>query len=463
MGKSESTRQRNSRQKHYENLRAVMKHDKLAPPPGVLDESFDEIEGTAVATARYTSEAFYRREVETLWPKVWQVAGWAQDIPNPGDVLTYDVANLAALIVRQRDGSLKAFHNSCLHRGMRICDDSSKTEGLASLRCPFHGFTWKLDGSCKIITEKWDFSNLAEENLNLPEFQVAEWQGYVFVNADLSAPPLEAYLGDLPRQWETAGWDLTGRHKAVHVRKHIRANWKVAQEAFLEFLHGNYVHNKSITPAAPAEAMRQDVFPGEPNFARGIGVVGVLDDADVAVQSREQRAMDHFINYYAPEFQDWEELKVKPGGTARENVVKLLVEKFKQDTGADLSGMNPFDVTDYVWYNVFPNFMPWPTLGYPLGYWFLPDGGPSQCTMDIILLLPFSGERPPSAKRIDIMADEPTGPVLGPVGDILDEDMANMERVQRGLESSATGVVNFSDYNEVRIRHFHQTLGKYTD
>ncbi|MEM9024973.1 MAG: SRPBCC family protein, partial [Bacteroidota bacterium] len=118
---------------------------------------------------------------------------------------------------------------------------------------------------------------------------------------------------------------------------------------------------------------------------------------------------------------------------------------------------------DYVWYNVFPNFMPWPTLGYPLGYWFLPAGGPSKCTMDILLLLPFSGERPPSCERIDVSADELTGPIIGPVGDILDEDMANMERIQRGLESSATGVVNFADYNEVRIRHFHQTLGKYTD
>lgn len=449
---------RGSRHIYRDNLSSMFRHDGTVPPAGILDDAFEEIAASSVSTERYTSEAFHRLEVEHIWKKLWQVAGWAQDIPNPGDVMTYDVADMAAMIVRQPDGSLRAFHNSCLHRGMRICNDAVR---LGSLRCPFHGFAWGLDGQSKIVTERWDFPELAGRDMSLPQFQVAEWQGYVFINPDPDAPPLATYLGGLPKQWEKAGWSLHDRFKAVHVTKKIRANWKVAQEAFMEFFHGNFVHHGSIVPAAPAEAMRQDVFPGEPHFARGVGVAGVLTEQGEPVLAREQKAVDHFIAYYAPELAGCSEFTVEPGQTAREKIAEITIRKFRNDLGADLSPMNRFDMIDYVWYNVFPNFMPWPTLGYPLGYWFLPDGGPSRCTMDIILLLPFGGERPPSAKRVIIEADEACGPAMGPIGYILDEDMANMERIQRGLEASATGVINLSLCNEVRLRHFHRTLGHY--
>ena len=178
---------------------------------------------------------------------------------------------------------------------------------------------------------------------------------------------------------------------------------------------------------------------------------------------REQKAVDHFIAYYAPELADDAEFEVAPGETARDKIAQITIRKFRQDYGVDLSGLNRFDMIDYVWYNIFPNFMPWPTLGYPLGYWFRPDGGPSNCTMDVILLLPFEGERPPSAQRVVVGPDEPTEPLIGPIGRILDEDMANMERIQQGLEASATRIVNFASYNEVRLRHFHRTLGTYVE
>ncbi len=190
-------------------------------------------------------------------------------------------------------------------------------------------------------------------------------------------------------------------------------------------------------------------------------MAGVLTGDGDLVHAREQKAVDHFLAYYAPELADDTEWQVAPGQPARDKIAEIVVRKFRQDFGVDLSNLNRFDMIDYVWYDVFPNFMPWPTLGYPLGYWFRPDGGPSHCTMDVILLLPFEGERPRSAERVVVEPDEPTGPLIGPIGYILDEDMANMERIQRGLESSVTGTVNFASYNEVRLRHFHRTLTTY--
>ena len=127
----------------------------------------------------------------------------------------------------------------------------------------------------------------------------------------------------------------------------------------------------------------------------------------------EQKAVDHWIEYYAPEFKDKRGYIVGDGESARDVIWRLTVDKTKADLDCDISHLNRFNAIDYVWYNVFPNFMPWPTLGYPLGYWFRPDGGPGNCTMDIVLLLPFQGKRPTSATPIVVEQGESCEPAPG--------------------------------------------------
>ncbi len=445
-------------QKIVASFEGMFKNEDATPPDTVFDHRMELVDVPTVATERYTSEAFHELEKEKVWRKVWQVVGWAEDLPDSGDTLVYDCAGISALVVRQTDGSLKAFHNSCLHRGMRLCD---KPGNATSIRCRFHGFNWDLNGRCRHIPESWDFSQLEQSQLSLPELQVSVWQGYVFVNPDLKAPPLSSYLGAMPGQWDAAGWSLANRFKAVHVIKKIPANWKVAQEAFMESFHGASVHPDSILPAAPLAAMRQDVYHDEKHFARGVGAAGVLTGSGAPDRRAEQKAVDHWIEYYAPEFKDKRGYIVGDGESARDVIWRLTVDKTKADLDCDISHLNRFNAIDYVWYNVFPNFMPWPTLGYPLGYWFRPDGGPGNCTMDIVLLLPFQGKRPTSATPIVVEQGESCEPALGAIGAILDEDMANIPLIQQGLKSSVTNQINLAGFHESRIRHFHRTLGHY--
>ena len=441
-----------------DSFKMMFRGEDRPPPDTVFDHRMEITDMPTISIERYISEEFHREEVERVWSKVWQVAGWADDIRKPGDSMVYDCVGISAVLVRQADGSIKAFHNSCPHRGMRLCD---KPANLASIRCPFHGFNWNLNGSSAYIPERWDFPQLEKSQLNLPELQVDQWQGYVFVNPDMGAPPLTDYLGSMPDQWTSAGWSLHNRCKTVHIIKKIQANWKVVQEAFMEAFHATSVHPKSILPAAPIEAQRQDVFNGEKHFARGVGAAGVLTTSGSVDRQTEQDAVDHWINMYAPEFKNQPGFIVSKGETARDVIWRLSCAKTQADLNCDISTMNRFDAIDYVWYNVFPNFMPWSTLGYPLGYWFRPDGGPNKCTMDIVLLTPFQGERPPSAEPIVVEADEPCETALGAVGAIIDEDMANISRLQRGLEASPTGQINLARYHESRIRHFHRTLSEY--
>ncbi len=438
---------------------ANMYQGENGEPPAVIMESVTEnIDTSTVPTARYTSKAYYEREASELWHKVWQVVCWGGDIPNPGDTKLYDNEGISAIIVRQHDGSLKAFYNSCLHRGMRLC---SKEGNRRKLACRFHGYAWDTQGQCQNIPQAWDFPQLNKEDLSLPELAVDEWQGFIFVHPNADAEPLEEFLGGLSEHWERAGWSFKDRFKAVHVSKRIRCNWKVAQEAFMEAYHGEAVHPETIIPSAPFEAMRADVYPGERHYTRGLGAVGVLEASDPQSLADQQAAVDHYVAYYTPEFAGRVDLVVSEEQSARDIMHRLAVEKSKNDFGADLSSMSRFDVIDYCYFNVFPNFMPWPTLGYPLAYWFRPDGAPDSCTMEIMFLMPFGEERPPSVSLTTLDYDDPCEPHLGPVGAILDEDMVNLPLIQQGLAASKTGVINLSQYFESRVRHFHRTLGEY--
>ena len=92
---------------------------------------------------RYTTQAFHDLEMRKLWPKVWQMACREEEIPEVGDYVVYDIGSYSIIVVRTQQG-ISAHHNVCRHRGRRLCD--SETGHAASFICPFHGFSWNLDG-----------------------------------------------------------------------------------------------------------------------------------------------------------------------------------------------------------------------------------------------------------------------------------------------------------------------------
>src|SRR6201987_4685464 len=97
-----------------------------------------------IAKERYTSQEFLNRELDKMWSKVWQIACLDSDIPNPGDYYEYRIGLESILVVRGLDEQVRAFMNVCQHRGRLIkqgCGHSTE------LRCPFHGWTWNLDGT----------------------------------------------------------------------------------------------------------------------------------------------------------------------------------------------------------------------------------------------------------------------------------------------------------------------------
>jgi nitrite reductase/ring-hydroxylating ferredoxin subunit len=438
----------------------IYRSDAIAADAVCL-ESTEYTLGTApLDTRRYYSQEFFDLENKKLWPRVWQYACWAYDISKPGDIAVYRNAGRSVLIVRQRDGSIKAFANSCLHRGRELC--SKGFQHQEELRCPFHGFTWSLEGSLKWHPCKWDFPQVKPETHRLPEIRCEEWNGFVFINFDKDAPSLNSYLGKMVEQWaSTPGWNFHNRFKAVNVVKHMANNWKVAQEAFIESFHAFFSH-PGTEKSGDSVSSQYDIWPDEPHFSRMIAPMG-RPSAHLVVPPDDKAIITEYLANFAPELIGTPQAEPLPGETVRETTARLGRMVYQARSGLDMSDQPASYVIDTIEYFVFPNFFPWPSLGAPLLYRFLPGETPEKCTFEVALFLPFSGERPPSGPTIqlsetDSLADVPE---LGALGWILQQDVDNLEPMQRGLRASLANKVTLSQYQEVRIRHYHQVLDRY--
>ena len=140
---------------------------------------------------RYISQEFFNKEKEEMWPRVWQMACREEEIPEPGDHHVYWIIDRSVIVTRTPSGEIKGYINSCRHRGRCLRDESGSVD---KFRCPFHGATWDLEGQFQGIPNQWDFEHIEGRDMSLPQVKVATWGGFVFVNFDQDAPPLEEYM-----------------------------------------------------------------------------------------------------------------------------------------------------------------------------------------------------------------------------------------------------------------------------
>jgi phenylpropionate dioxygenase-like ring-hydroxylating dioxygenase large terminal subunit len=435
-------------------VQSLLDEDTRNVPDALRDAELAHVGRGGLPRSRYTDPAFARREVEAVWRRTWQMACREEQVPDPGDCVLYEVADVSLLVVRGTDGILRAFHNSCLHRGTQLRTASGVVD---ELRCPFHGFTWNLDGTFRGMPCPWDFPHVDPVAFSLPEARVATWGGFVFVSVDPTVDDLERYLEILPRHF--ASWHLDQRRLAAHVMRPVPCNWKVALEAFIEAYHTMAVHPQLLATSGDAQT-EYDVYDGVHHVSRMITPVGVASE-HVADEVSEQRiAESMFLTRDDPE------LRLEDGATARPLLADRTRRNLADATGRSFDDLSDSEALDAIEYFVFPNFMPWAGYTTPLVYRFRPGRDDHRTSiMDVMLLepLPADGSRsPPSPTRV-LDADQSwaDAPELGYMGRILDQDTATLGRVQRGLESSSGPDVTLAVEQESRIRHFHATLDRY--
>jgi carnitine monooxygenase subunit len=128
----------------------------------------------------YHSPALFELEREHVFLRTWQVAGHVNDLPAPGDWLTFDLLGERAVVIRGRDGVVRAFHNLCRHRGARVVDgDSGNCKG--ALVCPFHGWVYNLDGTLRGPARPETFGEMDRDRFGLKPIEMEIWQGFVFL------------------------------------------------------------------------------------------------------------------------------------------------------------------------------------------------------------------------------------------------------------------------------------------
>lgn len=399
---------------------------------------------SSVSVDRYRTRAYHDLEMRKLWPRVWQMACREEQIPEVGDYTIYEIGHYSILVVRTRDG-IRAHHNVCRHRGRRLCEHAGHA---ASFICPFHGFSWHIDGSLRGVTSDWDFPQIDKDDFSLTPVQCDTWGGWVFINMDMDAAPLAEFLGDLPDHF--AVWAPQDRYVEAHVGKVMKCNWKLCQEAFMEAFHVITTHPQLLA-AIGDENTQYDAWG---NFSRAITPNGT-PSPHIRWQPNEQ---EKFESVTMRELDGPPSPEVPAGTTARAMMAAGAREALKPIVGD--RPVADAEVSDSIYYTLFPNFHPWG--GYNrIVYRFRPwQDRHDRSLMECYFLSPFAGERPPPAEFHLLDEDQPwtDAPELGLLAKVFTQDTFNLPNVQRGLEAAQFDEVVFARYQETKLRHFHQLL-----
>lgn len=488
--------------------------DAVPPPDVYLEDSPMEPGVTKVDVRSFFTQEAHDLEVERLWKRVWQMACHEDDIPNVGDTHVYEIAGLSYIIVRTAKDEVKAFPNACMHRGRQLCDNHRK--GLKVIRCPFHGWSWNLDGKLKEVPCEWDFPTVTAEEYSLTAVRVGHWGGFVFINPDPDCESLEDFIGDFDRHFSVP---FERRYKAAHLIKRLPCNWKVAQDAFMESYHvigthpellptfadanskydvwGNYSRAISATgPASPhigdldedyvpfpdGKAYHSFCHPISKHTYRRLelnrvevsdkkGKSGIFDMYANHIEGEMQNADPHLCNWIGGKLQAGDEdfpdsLPVGDAYAYRSARANFNRDGYRPLFGDAIDEVSDSDFNEAIFYSLFPNLSPWGDYN-PIFYRFRPDGNnPEQCLHEVMWMVPIPEgmERPAPAKCtfLDLDDDYTDAPDFsGYLLKVFNQDNVNHPMVQKGLHNHPKGEIILASYQESKLRHFYENLHKW--
>ncbi len=194
---------------------------------------------TTLPARAYTDPSWFAVEMDRIFARMWLAAGRAAGLDHAGAFIRRDVAGASVLIVRTADGSIRAHHNVCRHRGTRLCTDPGGTF-QGSIQCPYHAWTYGLDGRLRAapLMDEVDGFDRAECPLRSVACEV--WDGHIFINLADVPEPLAGQLGDLPQRF--APYAMQDLRLAHRIDYDLAANWKLVVQNYNECLHCPVIH-----------------------------------------------------------------------------------------------------------------------------------------------------------------------------------------------------------------------------
>jgi phenylpropionate dioxygenase-like ring-hydroxylating dioxygenase large terminal subunit len=238
----------------------------------------------------YSNPDVLRLERDRIFRSAWQYAGRAAQVAEPGSFLTCDAVGVPVVVVRDQEGSLRAFLNVCRHRGSVVCEGEGSRE---TLQCPYHAWTYNLDGSLRAAPRTEREEGFDKSQLGLVQAQVDAWGPFVFVNADPGAAPLAEHLGELPELVTAAGLDLGSLRFLHRATSEYEANWKICCENFLECYHCQVAHpafSKVVDVSVDAYVLEQSA-----TFSTQYGPVREVWKGEFDPRGPVERGQFHFL------------------------------------------------------------------------------------------------------------------------------------------------------------------------
>jgi len=247
-------------------------------------------DGRTIPFDWYADPAVLRLERDRIFRRTWQYAGRTEQVVEPGSFLTSDAGGIPIVVVRGKDSALRAFLNVCRHRGSLICEGEGK---CATLQCPYHAWTYELDGTLRAAPRADREASFDRSELGLRPVQVDAWGPFVFVNPDPDAAPLAETLGGLPELVASVGFELDSLRFLKRTHSAYEANWKVCCENFLECYHCQVAHpafSKVVDVSVDAYVLESSRW-----FSTQLGPVRESWSGDFDPRGQVERGQFHFL------------------------------------------------------------------------------------------------------------------------------------------------------------------------
>lgn len=412
---------------------------------------------------RYTSPDVMKREWDAVWTRSWLLAGLASDLTEAGDYFVFDIGRESVVVMRTDAGDLAAFYNACQHRGNRLF--TSERGSVAAVTCPYHGWTYELDGTLKQVPDAERFlQGLPCDRLSLKPVQVECWAGLVWINMDPDAAPLADFLGVVQEQLDPYRFQDMVLVKDQTVL--LDANWKTCVDNFNEQYHVDFIHPQHASFVDCRDAINE-LWP----FGhRRVLVEGYVTNPRYGVPEEVPPVLRAAIEPLGLDPDDFR-------GRVLElrKAVQQHKRRLGEQLGFDYSRFTDEQVSDILQYDLFPNIV---MTIKPEELWVMRPRphptDPDKCFFDKWTLrinvagdraeglslvgdpsvrVVAAGERPEREvfERADVVEGRRSMTIT------IDQDIHYLQDMQAGMHSRGFSRAWLND-DEARVQHFHDWL-----
>jgi Rieske 2Fe-2S family protein len=230
------------------------------PAEGSWTEHF-ELGAEPISYEDSISPELFELEREAVFKRSWLNVGRVEQVPKSGSYFTKEIqaAKTSVIVVRDKDGEVRAFHNICRHRGNKLVwSDFPQQETSGTCRqfiCKYHAWRYDLDGSLSFVQQEGEFFDLKKADYGLVPVNCEIWEGFIFINLAKETPQsLRDYLGPMITSLE--GYPFGQMTERWYYRTEVKANWKLFMDAFQEFYHAPVLHARQSPPLVASAAQQ---------------------------------------------------------------------------------------------------------------------------------------------------------------------------------------------------------------